>query len=125
MTSSGKTINAESIWGGYYIPDNLPIRAKKGLRVVVFGSAIGGQMVLESLIRFEHKYPDLVNIVGLATDDPVDPKARISLKKRIWSNSGTGSLPDRFKQVFHVIQAKLRLITSDKYIFHGTLTFLS
>jgi hypothetical protein len=86
MTSSGKTINAESIWGGYYIPDNLPIRAKKGLRVVVFGSAIGGQMVLESLIRFELKYPDLLNIVGLATDDPADQKARISLKKRIWSN---------------------------------------
>ncbi len=86
MTSSGKIIDAESAWGGYYVPERLPVWAENGLRVVVFGSAIGGQIVLESLIRFKQKYPHLLNIVGLATDDPEDPNARISLKKRIWSN---------------------------------------
>ncbi|MEI7500467.1 MAG: hypothetical protein WCK84_08440 [Bacteroidota bacterium] len=68
----------------------MKVRHKKGLRVVVFGSAIGGQLVLDSLIRFEQKYPDLLTIVGMVTDDPIDLKARISLKKRIWNNYSPG-----------------------------------
>ena len=41
---------------------------------------------MNSLIRFEQKYPGILNLAGVATDDPVDPNARISLKKRIWNN---------------------------------------
>lgn len=86
MTLTGKITNEESIWGGFYKPDSHAVKNKNGIRIVVFGSAAGGQLVLESLIRFEKKYPDLIHLVGVATDDPTDLKARISLKKRIWSN---------------------------------------
>jgi len=86
MNSFTKRIDAESCWGGFYFPDHTPVRPRKGLRIVVFGSAIGGQLVFESLIRFEQKYPELLTIVGMVTDDPVDPQAKISLKKRIWNN---------------------------------------
>ncbi len=86
MTVTEKIHEAESVWGGLYLPENIKDPKKKGLRVVIFGSAIGGQLILESLIRLEKRYPNLLNIVGLATDDPVDPKAKISLKKRIWNN---------------------------------------
>ncbi len=86
MTVTEKIHNTESVWGGLYLPENMKDPQKKGLRIVFFGSAIGGQLILESLIRLEKKYPNLINIVGLVTDDPVDPGAKISLRKRIWNN---------------------------------------
>lgn len=86
MTVTNKIYDAESVWGGLYLPENIKDPQRKGLRVVVFGSAFGGQLIFESLIRVEKRYPKLLNLVGLVTDDPVDPRAKISLKKRIWNN---------------------------------------
>ena len=86
MTSSGKIGNAERRWGGLYEPGAQKVRSGNGLRVVLFGSATGGLLILDSLIRFEQKYPGILDLAGVATDDPVDPNARISLKKRIWNN---------------------------------------
>lgn len=86
MTVTEQIYNADSVWGGFFLPAKMKDSQKKGLRIVFFGSAIGGQLILESLISLEKKYPELLNTVGLVTDDPVDPKAKISLKKRIWNN---------------------------------------
>jgi hypothetical protein len=41
--------------------------------------------VLETLKEFENKYPKKINLVGLVTDDPLNPDAKISVKKRIWN----------------------------------------
>lgn len=81
-----KKIDNETVWGGYFIPEKTKQGPPCELKIVLFGSAIGGQLVLESLIRFQEKNTGLVSLVGMVTDDPVDPRAKISLKKRIWSN---------------------------------------
>lgn len=77
--------NNESEWGALYIPINPKKEKKSGLRVVLFVSYDSGNLTLKDLGRFESLFPDKLNIVGVATDDPVDPKAKISIKKRIWS----------------------------------------
>jgi hypothetical protein len=81
-----KMMDNDTVWGGYYLPGKTSQNSAGRLKIVLFGSAIGGQLILESLIRFQMKKPRLINIVGMVTDDPVDPRAKISLKKRIWSN---------------------------------------
>ncbi len=77
--------NNESEWGALYIPINPKKEKKSGLRVGLFVSYDSGNLTLKDLGRFETLFPDKLNIVGVATDDPVDPKAKISIKKRIWS----------------------------------------
>jgi len=79
-----KLINEESQWGALYVPVNPKPGCKTGLRTVIFGSTNGGALVIESLARLEQKDPCLLNLVGVATDDPCDPNTRISVNKRIW-----------------------------------------
>jgi methionyl-tRNA formyltransferase len=76
----------ESRWGELIIPakNENPGKNKKGLRVVVFGSFLFGYILFETLKECEKRFPDRLNIVGLVTDDPVNPDAKISIKKRIW-----------------------------------------
>lgn len=73
-------------WGAYYVPeqDADDRKQESGLRIVLFGSTLGGMWVLESLKKLKHVLGDRITLVGLATDDARDPHARISLKKRIW-----------------------------------------
>jgi methionyl-tRNA formyltransferase len=85
MTAYKKFISSDSQWGELYEPDHPKMNPGKGLRVVLFASCNCGNNVLNNLALFEKKYPGLLNVVGVCTDDPVDPGARISLKKRIWS----------------------------------------
>jgi methionyl-tRNA formyltransferase len=85
MTELKKIINEASLWGEYYKPVSQKMNSGNGLRVVLFASCNCGNIVLNNLWLFEQKYPRLLNIIGVVTDDPVDPDARISLKKRIWS----------------------------------------
>jgi len=80
-----KTADQESLWGEFYEPGIPKMNHGKGLKVVLFVSCNCGNILLNNLWLFEQKYPQLLNIVGVVTDDPVDPNARISLKKRIWS----------------------------------------
>ncbi len=80
-----KILNKESLWGEYYEPLNPKINQGKGLRIVLFVSCNCGNRVLNQLSVFEKKNPGLLNVMGVVTDDPVDPHAKISLKKRIWS----------------------------------------
>ncbi len=76
--------NEESLWGAFYTPLHPKKGSPEGLRVVVFGSTNAGALVIDSLLRFEKKYPGLINLTGVATDDPYDPNTKISVSKRIW-----------------------------------------
>jgi len=86
MKTFKKIIDSGALWGGLYEPSQRKNNEGKGLRAVVFGSTNAGALVVDSLKRFEEKYPHLLNLVGVATDDPVDPNARISAQKRIWKH---------------------------------------
>jgi methionyl-tRNA formyltransferase len=85
MSAFRKIVNQESLWGELYEPVQQKVHSGNCPKVVLFVSCNCGNVVLKNLFRFEQKYPDLINIVGVATDDPVDPAARISREKRIWS----------------------------------------
>jgi folate-dependent phosphoribosylglycinamide formyltransferase PurN len=79
-----KVVNEEAVWGALYVPANPKRGSAGGLRTVIFGSTNGGALVIGSLARLEQKDPGLLNLVGVATDDPCDPNTRVSVKKRIW-----------------------------------------
>lgn len=70
-------------WGALYLPHKPKNRNKNGLRVVLFISC-NGYYLLKSLAEFESLYPDKLNIVGVVSDDSIDPQAHISLRKRVW-----------------------------------------
>lgn len=74
-------------WGGLIQPAPFenPDKTNNGIRVVLFGSWEFGYLVLETLKEYEHKFPDKLNLVGLVTDNPLNPDAKISLKKRVWN----------------------------------------
>jgi folate-dependent phosphoribosylglycinamide formyltransferase PurN len=76
----------ESRWGELIIPakNENPDKTNEGFRVVVFASYLLGYMLLETLKECERRYPSKLNITALITDDPANPGAKISLKKRIW-----------------------------------------
>ncbi len=85
MTTSYKKIhNNESLWGAFYAPLYPKQGSDKALRTVLLGSTNAGALVVESLLRFENKYPDLLNLKAVATDDPCDHQTQISVSKRIW-----------------------------------------
>lgn len=83
-----KIINepGDSDWGQLIIPgkNECPNKTNKGLKLLIMASYRTGLLLLKTLISFEEKYPDKLNIVGLITDDPLSPHARISMKRRIW-----------------------------------------
>lgn len=79
-----KKSNSEMAWGGLYEPSCKKNISKIGLRTVVFGSTTAGHLLIDHLIRFEKKYPEKLNLTGIATDDPFDPDTKISVHKRIW-----------------------------------------
>ena len=76
----------DSTWGQLIFPSEAESQSKtdEGLRVVIFGSYIYGYLLSETLKEFEKQHPDRLNIVGLVTDDPASPDAKISVKRRIW-----------------------------------------
>lgn len=79
-----KIENEKALWGALYVPVDPKRGSDSGLRTVIFGSTNGGALLIESLARLEQRDPGLLNLVGVATDDPCDPNTRISVKKRIW-----------------------------------------
>jgi len=84
MSSYKTIIDDESLWGALYTPLKEKKTSDNALRVVLFGSTNAGALVVDSLLRFEQKYPDMISLVAVATDDPVDSNTRISVSKRIW-----------------------------------------
>lgn len=91
-------------WGSYYMSPEHLAEEKKGLRIVLFGSTLGGMWVLESLKKLKEILGDRISLIGLATDDARDPQARISLKKRIWHYF---EKPDQYRMVEEIIQCGL------------------
>ena len=86
MTKSYTIIKSnESGWGAFYKPLKPKMDKKEGLRTVLFVSCDCGNLMINDLSRYEALYPEKLNIVGIVTDDPIDPFAKISIKKRIWS----------------------------------------
>ncbi len=81
------TSEPDNRWGGLMEPDPTenPDKTDAGLRVVLFASWDFGYLVLETLKEFEKEFPGQLNLVGLVTDNPLNPDAKISLKKRVWS----------------------------------------
>jgi folate-dependent phosphoribosylglycinamide formyltransferase PurN len=73
-------------WGELTIPEknNHPDKNNEGLRILFIGSAGPGFLVLDSLKKYELKYPDRINLLALVTDMPTCSKAKISSEKRIW-----------------------------------------
>ena len=107
MSDSYNTIiNQQSRWGALYTPLKPKTEKKAGLRTVLFISCNSGNLLFENLVRFESLYPEKLNIIGIVTDDPVDPFARISIKKRIWNQF----LPEERKILFQrTIDASIRI----------------
>jgi folate-dependent phosphoribosylglycinamide formyltransferase PurN len=73
-------------WGELTIPEKSanPEMNHEGLRILFIGSAGPGILVLDSLKRYQLKYPDRINLLALVTDMPTCSKAKISSEKRIW-----------------------------------------
>lgn len=80
----------EDAWGHYITPgpDENPGKTNEGLRILIFGSWTMGILAFEAIRELENRYPDRVNIVGLITDDPLNPDAKISKQKRFWRYYG-------------------------------------
>ncbi|MBK1659115.1 formyltransferase family protein [Paracraurococcus ruber] len=74
-------------WGQLLMPPALPPSAapQGQLRLVLFASFWIGQATLQAALAYQRRFPERLRIVGLVTDDPVSPQARISLRKRAWS----------------------------------------
>ena len=76
----------DSGWGQLILPSEKERKEKteEGIRMVIFGSYYLGYLLLETLRKFEKQNPSRLNIVGLVSDDPASPTAKISVKRRIW-----------------------------------------
>jgi hypothetical protein len=76
----------DSGWGQLILPSKKERKEKtgEGMRMVIFGSYYLGYLLLETLRKFEQQNPSRLNIVGLVSDDPASPSAKISVKRRIW-----------------------------------------
>jgi hypothetical protein len=82
-----KETSSDSRWGELILPapSETPDKTGDGLKVVLFGSWQFGYIVLETLKEYERRFPGKLNLAGLVTDHPLNPDAKISVKKRLWS----------------------------------------
>lgn len=78
--------NNDARWGELILPapDEIKTTTDRGLRVLMIASTAFGHRALKTIMEYERRYPERVNLVGLVTDDPVDADARIGMKKRVW-----------------------------------------
>lgn len=80
------TSEDDNRWGELIIPG--PKETKRfhhgGLKLVLFASWKFGYILLETLKIFEEQHPGRLDLVALVTDNPLNPDAKISKKKRIW-----------------------------------------
>lgn len=72
-------------WGALYRPNNsVQSTPHVVLNIMLIGSAFPGYLMLRDLLKAVMVQPEKLRIVGLVTDDPSDPNAKISLRKRMW-----------------------------------------
>lgn len=74
-------------WGALLTPPapDRPPGPGGGVRLVLFCSFWIGQAALQAVLAYLRRYPGRARLVGVVTDDPVSPQARISLRKRAWA----------------------------------------
>jgi hypothetical protein len=78
---------AGSRWGELILPaPQEQVPAAGGLRVVMFASFEFGYAAVEAVKAYARRFPGRAQLVGLATDDPINSEARIGLKKRVWKH---------------------------------------
>lgn len=96
----------DSRWGGLILPapSEKSGRAGDGLRVVLLGSWQFGYIVLETLKEYERRFPGRLDLVGFVTDHPLNPDAKISVKKRLWSMV---DIPNRVVDESTIIESAL------------------
>lgn len=86
--NSGRRIEkiAGSRWGRLFLPAPAESvqRPQEGMKILCVGSWTLGLLALEALLAMEQELPGKVQIIGLATDDPLDSDAKISVKRRFW-----------------------------------------
>lgn len=72
-------------WGYYYNSQRSAQVMDGAMRVVLFGSTLGGLWVLEALRKLKFEYGEnRIQLIGLATDEPRLDHSKISMNKRIW-----------------------------------------
>ncbi len=100
------TWSDDTRWGGLLTPGPLdnPGKCTAGLRVVLFASWDFGYLALETMKKFENANPGRLNLVGLVTDDPLNPDARISVRKRVWNLL---DIPERVLNETFIIESAL------------------
>lgn len=94
--------SSEMVWGGHFEPNCKKNLKKKGLRTVVFASTTAGHLLLDHLIRYEKKHPEELNLVGIATDDPLDTNTKISVKKRIWNYYSRSEMNEMLSSILNL-----------------------
>src|SRR5262249_46584405 len=77
---------AGSRWGELILPAPGEAEGAGGLRLVMLSSYEFGYLALETVKAYARRFPARVQLVGLATDDPMNTEARIGLKKRLWKH---------------------------------------
>lgn len=78
-----------SEWGRLYLPaTSRPLGS--GMRIALFGSTTAGLLVIENLLHFDAMFPEQLDIMAIATDDTLDPRAKIGIRKRIWKYYSPG-----------------------------------
>ena len=85
MEEYKKITDPESLWGDLFLPVRPKRNPGQGIRLVLFVSCNGGNNLLNALARYEKQYPDQLNLIGVATDDSINPDARITKKRRVWN----------------------------------------
>ena len=71
--------NWDSPWGRFVSGNS---HENSGPRVAAFMSFDFGRRALEQLVQMHHS--NEINLVGVCTDDAVDPRAKICKKRRTW-----------------------------------------
>lgn len=79
-------VNDDARWGELILParNENPDKTEIGLRVMLIASTSLGYVALQTVTAYEQRYPDRLNLVGVVTDDPINPDAKIGVKKRVW-----------------------------------------
>lgn len=95
-----------SRWGELILParDENPHKKHQGMRILAVTSYLYGYLLFEVLKECERRYPGRLNIIGMVTDDPANPQAKISAGRRIWRMYGAN---EKLQIERHMVESAL------------------